>query len=902
MKKTIPLVLTIATLLTLLAGCIEQPTPSGGQPQGVVCEAPYIRHGADCCLDENANGICDADEQATATTAPASTLQPTTTTGGPATTTAAGPTTTVPGAVAGQHDIQSATVSLEGDLRADVSPVLTPDKNTLLVPTRDTQMLQGYLNVLDVTGQRLRKSIKILGDLRSGVDVHVTGDGRYALMPSRIKWIDESYVNIIDLSTLTITRSIRLGGDLQYDVDVAVTPDQKTAVMPSRIATTGASFLDVFDIATVLSSSRISLKEDLHPGVDLVIADDGKTAYMATDEAGKNVGYINLVNLEGKQLLQTLSLSGELQDDVDPVLLPDQTHLLIPTRHTTKGMGTLDVVNVNTRRKIASIALSGDLQKYVDVRVTDDGTTAYVPVLAGTQGYVDVIDTASQTKTASIKLSGLVDVGADLTLLVGEKKAVIPVSVGANAVLDIINLATDSITDSVALSGSLVDSVDVIDHQGGSLAYVPTEKGGRGVVDVVDLDAARIVTSVSLPGFLVNDTDVMLLDAATNAYVASRGPVSVTFLTNLPAGVGLAPSQPMGKGTLTVFDLATGASLASLSLPGAVHWGVDVEADAPSNRMWHVDEDMVVEDESIERPVSTTSTIRQTTSTIRTTTTSTIPYSTTTIDDETTSTIDDDTTTSLDETTTTTLGGVVTPRCGDGYLSWHGAPGGGDEECDPNTGPGNDWDGARAYDCPPGLTCENCKCVGCGDGRLDDGEECDRWSKKASVNGEYLWEGDLINCAAPEECNWDTCQCELGPVCGDGIINQAGEQCEDGVPCSEMVSGSGAQYLVCDAGDCLCYPDCVAYCDDRGVDGYDWINDGSGGAPTISSQSACTNWANQQLAAIQESCFTSCVASSFMDFNGVSCCCVDWNSIPCEDCPGQDPWCPPADPDCLDTL
>ncbi len=545
--------------------------------------------------------------------------------------------------------------------------------------------------------------------------------------------------------------------------------------------------------------------------------------------------------------------------------------------------------------------MSGDLQRYVDLRVTDDGATAYVPVLSGTQGIVDVIDTATQSKTASIKLSGLVDVGADLKILVGEKKAVIPVSVGANAVLDVIDLQTNSVVDSVALSGALVDSVDVVDHQGGRIAYAPTEQGGKGVVDLVDLDAARIVTSVALPGFLVNDTDVMLLDAATNAYMASRGPASVSFLTNLPAGVGLAPSQPMGKGALTVFELATGATIASLSLPGAVHWGVDAEADAPSNRMWHVDEDMVVEDESVERPVSTTSTIRQTTSTVRTTTTS-IPYSTTTIEDETTTTVEDETTTTLEDETTTTVGGVITPRCGDGYLSWHGAPGGGSEECDPNTGPYNDWDGARTYDCPPGLTCVDCKCVGCGDGRLDEDEECDRWSKKVSVNGQYLWEGDLIECAAPEECNWDTCQCEAGPTCGDGIINQAGEQCEVGVPCTETVSGSGSQYLLCDTDDCQCYPGCTHFCGDQGVDGYQWINDGQAGSPTISSQSACTNWRSQKLADIQETCFTSCASSAYMEFNGVGCCCVDWNKIPCDDCPGQDPWCPPADPDCLDTL
>ena len=28
----------------------------------IVCEEPYMRHGSDCCLDQNENSICDGDE------------------------------------------------------------------------------------------------------------------------------------------------------------------------------------------------------------------------------------------------------------------------------------------------------------------------------------------------------------------------------------------------------------------------------------------------------------------------------------------------------------------------------------------------------------------------------------------------------------------------------------------------------------------------------------------------------------------------------------------------------------------------------------------------------------------------------------------------------------------------
>ncbi len=48
--------LALATAL-LLSGCI-QPTPPAN-----TCPANYMKVGTDCCLDANANGICDRDEQ-----------------------------------------------------------------------------------------------------------------------------------------------------------------------------------------------------------------------------------------------------------------------------------------------------------------------------------------------------------------------------------------------------------------------------------------------------------------------------------------------------------------------------------------------------------------------------------------------------------------------------------------------------------------------------------------------------------------------------------------------------------------------------------------------------------------------------------------------------------------------
>jgi hypothetical protein len=48
--------------LVLMVGCASQaPVQPAAQP-AVVCNAPYILVGADCCLDKDANRICDRDE------------------------------------------------------------------------------------------------------------------------------------------------------------------------------------------------------------------------------------------------------------------------------------------------------------------------------------------------------------------------------------------------------------------------------------------------------------------------------------------------------------------------------------------------------------------------------------------------------------------------------------------------------------------------------------------------------------------------------------------------------------------------------------------------------------------------------------------------------------------------
>ena len=59
-RAAISFVISVSALfiLLILAGCAEQALP---QP---VCNAPYILVGTSCCLDTDANSICDSDEPA----------------------------------------------------------------------------------------------------------------------------------------------------------------------------------------------------------------------------------------------------------------------------------------------------------------------------------------------------------------------------------------------------------------------------------------------------------------------------------------------------------------------------------------------------------------------------------------------------------------------------------------------------------------------------------------------------------------------------------------------------------------------------------------------------------------------------------------------------------------------
>lgn len=94
-------------------------------------------------------------------------------------------------------------------------------------------------------------------------------------------------------------------------------------------------------------------------------------------------------------------------------------------------------------------------------------------------------------------------------------------------------------------------------------------------------------------------------------------------------------------------------------------------------------------------------------------------------------------------------GRVVTPRCGDGYLSSPEVGGGGDEECDLADRYRSPL--SKVYNCKSGFQCVNCKCIPadtavCGNGICEDGERG----------------------VCEIDCHEDVV---TGPKCGDGICN-----------------------------------------------------------------------------------------------------------------------------------
>jgi hypothetical protein len=292
---------------------------------------------------------------------------------------------------------------------------------------------------------------------------------------------------------------------------------------------------------------------------------------------------------------------------------------------------------------------------------------------------------------------------------------------------------------------------------------------------------------------------------------------------------------------------------------------------------------------------------------------------------------------------------VITPRCGDGYISTPEVPGGGREECD--TGSASN---PKPDTCPYPEVCIGCKCVGPGDSvscyvntRSVDRTDVNKFDNDSmictddcSLSYGESYECVLSSCTCrlkqPEpECTSDSdCAsgyvCEDGvcvleeeeppepePVCGNGVL-ESGEQCEAGIPCPEgyfcegcmcygyeviQECGNGVREGTeeCDGsdmGECsegaVCSEGCTCVYPPE-LDCEDVC--GEMGLPTIlghgyENADVCTLAAQEP----EEECWTKCILAGFYRVDNIagwdSCCCKKKEMFPCEGCPGPEPYCP----------
>ncbi len=94
----------------------------------------------------------------------------------------------------------------------------------------------------------------------------------------------------------------------------------------------------------------------------------------------------------------------------------------------------------------------------------------------------------------------------------------------------------------------------------------------------------------------------------------------------------------------------------------------------------------------------------------------------------------------------------------------------------------------------------------CGNGIVDLNEQCDGTLSVQGMSCESLgyFVGGNVTCD-PITCTYDTSQCSLGPVCGNGVV-EMNEQCEVGLfsemKCSDFDDDYDDGYVTCDFRTC----------------------------------------------------------------------------------------------------
>ena len=98
----------------------------------------------------------------------------------------------------------------------------------------------------------------------------------------------------------------------------------------------------------------------------------------------------------------------------------------------------------------------------------------------------------------------------------------------------------------------------------------------------------------------------------------------------------------------------------------------------------------------------------------------------------------------------------------------------------------------------------------CGNGILEQGEECDSNQLGETVCNDLGYAGGDLGCTA--QCTFDTTECTGGEQCGDGVVD-AGEECD-----GQSLGGESCGSLGFDGGDLLCTDGCAfdtaGCCDD----------------------------------------------------------------------------------------
>ncbi len=132
----------------------------------------------------------------------------------------------------------------------------------------------------------------------------------------------------------------------------------------------------------------------------------------------------------------------------------------------------------------------------------------------------------------------------------------------------------------------------------------------------------------------------------------------------------------------------------------------------------------------------------------------------------------------------------------------------------------------------------------CGDGRVDDGEDCDEEELGGATCALLGYAGGELACAA--NCRFDETGCQGVPTCGNGALDP-GEDCDGDLPGDESCEslGLGVGTLACNAACAWDLSDCEApVCGDGQADGGETCDDGETDSCIGTCNAACDGPAN----------------------------------------------------------